>query len=167
MSTESLQRFVNRGWSIHVKPGFSKTAILSLFTESSVLDIGCGDGEMLMDLSKRHAQLRAVGLDISPVAIERAKASGLDCRVADITKFLPFEGQSFDAVLLMDVLEHLFEPEDVLREAVRVAKKAVYISVPNFVSLPARIQVILGKFPKITLLGRDTFFGLPNAFFIN
>ncbi len=148
MSTEALQRFVDRGWSVHLKPGFSKAAVLALCKEASVLDIGCGNGEMMADLRLRNAQIRAVGLDISPVAIGQAQAAGLDCRVVDITQPLPFEDRSFEAVLLMDVLEHLFEPAEVLREAARVARKAVYISVPNFASLPARMQVLMGRVPE-------------------
>ena len=48
----------------------------------------------------------------------------------------------------LDVLEHIFQPLDVLKEAHRVCTDYVYISVPNFVSFPARIQVLLGQVPE-------------------
>ena len=124
----------------------------------TVIDIGCVSGFLLEKLLEKNKGLRASGLDISPVAVKKAQEKGLDCKLYDITEPLPFADGSFDSALLLDVLEHMFQPEPVLKEAVRVAKKYVYISVPNFVSLPARVQVLFGKVPENNTLRKGHIF---------
>ena len=132
--------------------------VLDNFKEKSVLDIGCGDGFLLKKLLERDKNIKALGLDISPVAIEKAKENGIECVLSDITERLSFSDNSFESVFLLDVLEHMFQPELVLKEAVRVASDYVYISVPNFVSLPARIQVLLGRVPENNTLRKGHIF---------
>jgi len=61
---------------------------------------------------------------------------------------LPFQDGTFDTVVMLDVLEHVYAPEVLLEEAVRVSKKYIIISVPNFNSLPARLQILFGKVPE-------------------
>jgi len=53
-------------------------------------------------------------------------------------------------VVLLDVLEHLYQPPNILQEARRVAKEVV-VAVPNFNSLPARLQTLLGRVPENNL----------------
>src|ERR1043166_2084581 len=91
----------------------------------------------------------SVGLDISEQAVQKCKTAGLDARVFDFAgQPLPFQDRSFDSVVALDVLEHLYDPAQVLREAFRVSRKRVIVSVPNFNSLPARLQVLLGRVPE-------------------
>lgn len=157
--SNSVQKFQNIGWENPLELlGFNKKMVLDNFKESSVLDIGCGDGFLLKKLLEKNRDIKALGVDISPIAIEKAKANSVDCILLDITEPLPFENNSFESVLLLDVLEHMFQPEPVLKEAVRVASKYVYISVPNFVSLPARIQVLLGRVPENNTLRKGHIF---------
>lgn len=112
-----------------------------------VLDIACGDGLLMSALKKNGAVVS--GVDISEEAVRKCKEKGLDVSVVDIaTEKLPFGNDTFNTVTMLDVLEHLYAPEILLREAVRVSKKDIIISVPNFNSLPARLQVLLGKVPE-------------------
>lgn len=155
----SVQKFQNIGWEYPLELlGFNKKMVLDNFKEKSVLDIGCGDGFLLKKLLEKNKNIKALGLDISPVAVEKAKENGVECVLSDITEKLPFGDNSFESVFLLDVLEHLFQPEPVLQEAVRVASSYVYISVPNFVSLPARIQVLLGRVPENNTLRKGHIF---------
>lgn len=142
----SVERFQNSQWQKLGRLNFSKQTVLSLISSGSVLDIGCGDGILLEHLKQRG--IVGTGIDISSKAIDICRERGLDCRQADITDTLPFENNSFDTVVLTDVLEHIFQPQELLREAHRVTRKYLYISVPNFASLPARIQVSLGRVPE-------------------
>jgi methionine biosynthesis protein MetW len=142
----SVERFQNSQWEKLNELNFSKRTILDMVKSGSVLDIGCGDGLLLEHL--KNNGLVVSGIDISSTAINICKERGLDCIHGDISERLPFEDNLYDDVLLIDVLEHLFQPLDVLKEAERVSKKYVLISVPNFVSLPARIQVFLGNVPE-------------------
>lgn len=159
MTDTSIQKFQNIGWEHPLELlGFNKKMILDNFKEKSVLDIGCGDGFLLKKLLEKNKNIKALGVDISPMAVEKAKENGIDCMLLDITERLPFEDNSFESVILLDVLEHMFQPELVLREAVRVASDHVYTSVPNFVSLPARIQVLLGKVPENNTLRKGHIF---------
>jgi methionine biosynthesis protein MetW len=148
MSINAIQKFQNKGWEKQCPAGFSKKTVLDLINDDSILDIGCGDGLLLKEISRKNPAAKLTGLDISPRAIEIARSRGLECRLFDITQRLPFDDNSFDAVLLLDILEHLFEPEEVLKEACRVTRKHIYISVPNFISLPARLQMLFGHVPE-------------------
>jgi len=80
---------------------------------SSVLEIGCGTGELLAGLKPS----RGLGLDISPrmVEIAAAKFPSLTFRVADIEKDAPAE--TFDYVIVPDVVEHLSDPGAMFRSA--------------------------------------------------
>lgn len=155
----SIQRFQNIGWENPLdKMHFSRKVVLNNFKENSVIDVGCGSGFLLEKLLEKNSGLKVSGLDISPVAIKKAQEKGLDCKLYDITEPLPFADNSFDSALLLDVLEHMFQPEPVLKEAARVARGYVYISVPNFVSLPARTQVFFGRVPENNTLRKGHIF---------
>ena len=159
MTTNSVQKFQNIGWEHPLEiMGFNKKMVMDNFREKSIVDIGCGDGFLLKELLGKYKDIKVLGLDISSIALEKAKENGIESVLCDITERLPFEDNSFDSALLLDVLEHLFQPEPVLKEAVRVARDYVYISVPNFVSLPARIQVLLGKVPENNTLRKGHIF---------
>ena len=88
------------------------------------------------------------GLDISEEGVEKAKMKGFDVSVFDFSNQLPFPDNSFDIVISLDVLEHLYAPENLIKEAVRVSKRHLIIGVPNFNSLPARLQVLFGAVPE-------------------
>ncbi len=155
----SIQKFQNIGWGHPLELfGFNKKMVVDNFKEKSVLDVGCGDGFLLKKLLEKNKDVKVLGLDISPIALEKAKENGIECKLFDITERLPFENNSFESVLLLDVLEHMFQPKPVLKEAVRVASKYVYISVPNFVSFPARLQVLFGKVPENNTLRKGHIF---------
>jgi 2-polyprenyl-3-methyl-5-hydroxy-6-metoxy-1,4-benzoquinol methylase len=88
-----------------------------------VLDIGCGVGFLLNALHAVY-DTRGVGIDFSPVAIKAAIAynpSGNDYQVADALK-MPFKEGSFDLVISYDVIEHVSDPVEFVREAWRVAR---------------------------------------------
>lgn len=122
-------------------------AIEMISEGQKVLDIACGDGLLMSTLKKKGALV--YGVDISEEAIRKCKDKGLDVSVVDIaTEKLPFQDGAFDVVVMLDVLEHLYNPDVLLREAMRVSRKDLIISVPNFNSLPARFQVLFGGIPE-------------------
>lgn len=91
----------------------------------ALLDLGCGDGAVLAMLAERLHLDRAVGVDILPERVERARAARphLDVRVADGTA-LPFPDASFDAVLAMTVFSSVPGPvrEAMAREIERLVR---------------------------------------------
>jgi SAM-dependent methyltransferase len=86
---------------------------------ASLLDVGCGDGTMAADVAARVGAQRLAGIDVSirPDAI-------IQVRDYDGRK-LPYPDESFEIVVLADVLHHAEQPEVVLREALRVAERGV------------------------------------------
>ena len=144
----SSENFENKYWERHnQRIVFRHKAALELIKEGPILDLGCGDGLFLSLLKEKG--ITGVGLEISEVAVRKAMRRGLDVRKFDFTENkLPFKDNSFEAVVLLDVLEHLYQPEKILREIHRVTKESIILSVPNFNSLPARLQMIAGYIPE-------------------
>lgn len=146
----SVTTFENARWSgTDQSLEFRHHAALSLIPEGTILDLGCGDGLTLELL--RAAGREARGADVSEEAIRKCHEKGLLADRCDLSEPLPYADGSFTTVVLLDVLEHVYDPEMLLKEAARVAQGYVVISVPNFSSLPARIQVLLGRVPENNL----------------
>jgi len=95
------------------------------------LDVGCGVGQVVGRL--KSAGYDAFGVDVSEPNIERARKISSNCQLYD-GKTLPFPDQHFDSVGALNVLEHVEQPEDFLRELVRVTRVGgrLVISSPNF-----------------------------------
>src|SRR5690348_2037953 len=88
-----------------------------------VLDVGCGGGQVAKAVKRERPDLAVVGCDVSQAAIAAAGASpeGVEFRRATAER-LPFADAEFDYVWIFDVLEHVEDPEVVLREVARVLK---------------------------------------------
>lgn len=93
-----------------------------------ILDIGCATGDYCIALTKR--EFECTGVDINPQYIEEARRKKVNAMVSE-SDYLNFEDNSFDTALLFEVLEHVENPHNLLKEAKRVAKKNVLITVPN------------------------------------
>lgn len=78
-----------------------------------VLDVGCGIGDFVRFRSG------TIGVDVNPYAVEWCRRHKLDCRLMEIGR-LPFSDGCFEGVVLDNVLEHLDDPEPLLREIHRV-----------------------------------------------
>ena len=86
---------------------------------------------------------------IEQALVKKAKEIGVKAEVFDFSvNKLPFSDKSFENVVLLDVLEHLYAPFDILKEAVRVSKQNIIIAAPNFNSIAARWQMLIGKTPE-------------------
>ena len=101
--------------------------------KSNILDLGCGEGTRLGLIERNGKSL--TGIDTSSSALKKAKAKLPEVKFipGNIEK-LPFDNESFDLVYSAFVFEHLDEPEQVLKEAVRVFKKGgnLLIVAPNY-----------------------------------
>jgi SAM-dependent methyltransferase/putative flippase GtrA len=89
--------------------------------EGTVLDLGCGDGQIAYSLMKLRPDLLVEGVDIVP----RAKTLVPVRQYDGVT--LPFADKSFDYVTIVDVLHHTDDPAAVLAEASRVARRGVVV----------------------------------------
>lgn len=94
---------------------------------SSVLDVGCGDGYLLYLAALKTNNVALHGIDDNQLAIDLAKKKlqdhGLYASLTVASAYsLPFEDQSFNAVLNADVIEHLKDADNLLKEIKRVLK---------------------------------------------
>ena len=129
-------------------PSLDHKAILEWIHQgSSVLDLGCGDGELLALLVKeRH--VKAQGIEIDEQAIYQCVAKGLSVFHEDIDNGLSdYTDQSFDYVILNQSFQQVRKPDIVLREALRVGREVI-VGLPNFAHYQARLRIFLkGKTP--------------------
>ena len=116
-----------------------------------LLDVGCGDGDLLKRNAHRFERL--FGIDIAANRIARADAEyahKLHLEVGNIDAGLPYQGAVFDAVTCIAVLEHVFDPEALVRELARVLKPGghLLVEVPNVAFLPRRLGLLAGHLPR-------------------
>ncbi len=88
-----------------------------------VLDVGCGAGSVAKAVKRERPDLEVFGCDLSQSAVEAASAApeGVDFRLAT-AEGLPFSDGELDFVWIFDVLEHVDDPDTVLREVARVLR---------------------------------------------
>ena len=97
-----------------------------------VLEVGCGEGIVLAQLAARLPGTRFDGLELDERSLEEARARCPGARfVRGDACELPFGDRSFDLVVCLEVLEHLPEPSQALRELRRVARTGCLLSVPH------------------------------------
>ena len=147
MESSQLQVFENRRWSEgDQKLVWRHEMALKLIRDEPVLDVAGGDG-LLLSLLREQRQFNQLGLlDISSVAVEKARCKGIEAQVADITKPFPFPDNTFATACALDVLEHLYDPLPTLKEMARVARLVVLV-VPNFHYWKDRARMLLGQVP--------------------
>ncbi|KKN78820.1 hypothetical protein LCGC14_0345920 [marine sediment metagenome] len=111
---------------------------------SSILDIGCGSGEIMKRLQDDGHEL--TGLDFSPVAIGLAKQKGLNCKVHDLDTGIPYPDGAFNVVWAGDIIEHVFDPIFLMKEIKRVLVKGgqLLCSVPYDLNLVNRLRILFG-----------------------
>jgi len=99
-----------------------------------VLDVGCGKGFLLYDLTQACPGLDVTGLDISCYAIANAKEEIRDRLVEGTAARLPFADQSFDLVISITTLHnlHCYDLNTALQEIERVGRKHKYICVESY-----------------------------------
>lgn len=116
---------------------------------SRVLDLGCGDGDLLKAL-KTKKNIRAEGVELSEECIQACVAKGLfNVRHGNLDEGLAdYDDKSVDYVVLMNTIQVLHRPLFLMQEMARVGKKCI-ISFPNFAYWRVRYQLAVhGRMPK-------------------
>ena len=126
-----------------------------------VLDVGCGDGT-LMEYLKNSRKIDIRGIEISKNNVQKCLSKGLTVIEGDAEKdLLQFPDGSFDFVILSQTLQAFLTPEIVIKELLRVGKKAV-VTIPNFGFWKIRLHLLLKGTMPITKNLPDEWYNTPN-----
>ena len=111
-----------------------------------VLDLGCGDGELLALLRERRG-CSGYGIEIADANVLACVQRGVSVIQLNLEEGLAlFEDASFDVVLQLDTLQHVRNTQKLLRETARVGRIGI-VSFPNFAHWPNRLRVPHGRMP--------------------
>ena len=136
--------------------------IAKLVTKNSkVLDIGCGDGELMKYISENITKdIR--GLEISKKNVQKCIAKGLTVIEGNAENDLKqFPNLSFDYVILSQTLQAFLDPENVINELLRVGKKAI-VTIPNFGFWKVRISLLFKGTMPVTNNLPNEWYNTPN-----
>jgi homoserine O-acetyltransferase len=123
--------------------------------DSTVLDIGCGDGQLLANLTA-DKNIKGVGIELDQNLVVRCVKKGLPIIQHDIEQGLEnYTDKSYDYVILSQTVQTIKNPEEVFAELLRVGRKVI-VSFPNFAHWRCRAQLLLqGKAPVTRQLPFD------------
>lgn len=132
---------------------------------SRVLDLGCGDGELMFLLAKEKSA-KVQGIEIDDSAIYKCVAKGLSVFHGDIDSGLKeYPDGSFDYVVLNQAMQQAKKADFVIQEGLRVGKKLI-VGFPNFGYIEARCSLFfMGKTPVTSSLPYR-WYNTPNLHFL-
>ena len=132
-----------------------------ILKNSRVLDVGCGDGELMSFLYKNITKdIR--GIEISKQNVQKCISKGLTVIEGDAEKdLIQFPDSSFDIVILGQTLQAFLNPEKVLNELLRVGKRAI-VTIPNFGHWKVRLNLLFKGTMPVTKSLPHQWYNTPN-----
>lgn len=135
---------------------FVREEVIDLLAQMGIrpkdaLELGCSSGATGKALKERLAIARYVGIEMFPDAAERARAVLDEVHQADIEKTslesIGLQESSFDLLVALDVLEHLYNPWDVLADLARLLRPGGYaaFSIPNVQNITILLGLVEGR----------------------
>ncbi|MBF0485525.1 MAG: class I SAM-dependent methyltransferase [Candidatus Omnitrophica bacterium] len=116
-------------------------AVFDAEKRGRVLDIGCGDGDYAYNLHKMGFDVLAGDMDVNRFRYQNQ----IKFQKCNVTEKLPFDDNSFDFIVLAEVVEHLKNPYDVVKELHRILKPGgkLVLSTPNILNLKSRVRFLV------------------------
>jgi methionine biosynthesis protein MetW len=128
---------------------------------SHVLDLGCGEGELLKFLIDKK-QVSGSGIERQEDRVTRCIEKGLTVLQGDINEeVLDYPEQTFDYVILSQTLQQVYEPDTLIRSILRIGKKGI-VSFPNFSHWIIRLQLLSTGFAPVTKQLPYQWYNTPN-----
>lgn len=146
----------------------TKEKFLQLLTrqpDATVLDVGCDNGAFTRQIAKRVGARSILGIEQSKHSAERARSSGINVVLADASNGFPFRDEVFDIIVSNQVIEHLNNTDNFVREIYRTLKKNGYcvVATPNLAGLQNIISLLMGYQPPTAHVS-DELFACGNPF---
>ena len=151
--------------SVNAIPRIDLQVIADLITpQAKVLDVGCGDGELL-ELLERYKQVEGRGVEISQSGVNQCVGRGLSVIQGDAdTDLVYYPDKGFDFALLSQTLQATRNPRAVLEHLLRIGDHAI-VSFPNFGHWRMRLGLLVkGRMP-VTKKLPYTWYDTPNIHF--
>ena len=143
-----------------MKPEFKIISTL-IKKGSHVLDIGCGDG-ILMEYLKDEKKVNIRGIEISKSKVQNCIAKGLTVIEGNAEEDLKqFPDNSFDYVVLSQTLQAFLNPENVIKELLRIGKQSI-VTIPNFGYWKIRLHLLLKGTMPVTRTLPEEWYNTPN-----
>jgi methionine biosynthesis protein MetW len=115
-----------------------------------ILDVGCGEGKIGIVAKEKFKEIH--GVDISELALQIAEKNGVIARKVNLNyEELAYEDNFFDAVVCLEVIEHILDPFYLISEIKRVLKPngVLILTTPNFRKIKNILYLLIkGRFPK-------------------
>ena len=129
--------------------------------KSKALDVGCGDGELIKYLIENKTKdIR--GLEISKESVQNCLSKGLSVIEGNAENdLMQFPNHSFDYVILSQTLQAFLNPDKVIKELLRVGKKAI-VTIPNFGHWKVRLNLLFKGTMPVTAILPHHWYNTPN-----
>ena len=130
-------------------------------SQSKVLDVGCGDGILIEALIKEKS-INARGIELGKNNVKKCISKGLAVIEGNAeTELHQFPNKAFDFVILSQTLQAFLSPEIVIKELLRVGKKAI-VTIPNFGFWKVRLHLLIKGTMPVTKNLPDQWYNTPN-----
>lgn len=128
---------------------------------AKVLDLGCGEGELLYFL-KKDKQIEGIGIERVESKVARCIEKGLPVIQGDINEeIMDYQDNTFDYVILSQTLQQVYEPSKLIQALLRIGKRGI-LSFPNFSHWRVRLQLLVTGYAPITKQLPYEWFDTPN-----